>query len=57
MVNIRSSSLINPLLTVTVYQVAHSVCRNLAFYLPRNANLDQVGSSLPLLLAPWLASG
>ena len=28
--------------TVRVYETARSVCENLAFYLPRNTNLDQV---------------
>lgn len=35
-----------PLDGVTVYKIAHSVCENLAFYLPRNTNIDHVTSLL-----------
>lgn len=38
---------LNPFLTELVYRVARKVCRNLAYYLPRNTNLDQVSWHAP----------
>ncbi len=37
---------LNPFLTVRLFRVARQVTNHIAFYLPRNSNIDQVSTDL-----------